>query len=158
MPVTYDAPQREEYFQPSAAFGATTDNFVYIGPKGKKGLVRDVEVYITADMVGTTTVPEVTIGTATTLVEYGRFRLGTTAAAGYTSAGGPRRASVVANNTNATSATGEVTKDVYEDFTGHVKMATSFIPADTAFTVSRKLGVGGTPAGTGASKVTIEWF
>lgn len=155
---TYDNPQREEYIQPSAAFGATTDNFYHMGPKGKKGLVRDIEVDITADMVGTTTVPEIAVGSATTLVEYARFRLGTAVGTGYTSAGGVRRASVVANNRKATSAAGEVTPDVYEDYTGHVKMNTAFIPADTQFCISRVLGTGGVPAGTAKTKVIIDWF
>ena len=158
MPITYDVPQREEYAQPSAAFGATTDNFYHMGPKGKKGLVRDMEADITADMVGTTSVPEIKVGTATADHTYARFRLGTTATAGYTTAQGVRRATVVANGARATSSAGEVTPDVYEDYTGHVKMNTAFIPADTQFCISRVLGVGGVPAGTAKTKVIIDWF
>ena len=47
-------------------FGADGEakSYAFIGPPGKKGLVRDIEVRITEDMVGTTTVPEVNVGDA----------------------------------------------------------------------------------------------
>lgn len=150
---TYDYPQREFYFIPSAAWGATTDTITMIGPKGKKGLVRDIIAGVTADMVGTTTVPEVDVGTSSGDVTYGRFRLGTAAGTGYTNAqAAVRRASQVAGNGGANAV------PTLEDFTGHVKLATAPIPADTAFVITRKAGVGGTPAGTGPVTVLIEWF
>ena len=145
--MSYDNPQREVYVQPSSAFGATTESQQYMGPKGKKGLVRDIDVDISADMVGTTTVPEIAVGAASATAEYGRFRLGTVIGTGYTSAAGPRRATVVSGG-----------KDTLSDFAAHVQLATAFIPADTAFFISRVLGVGGTPAGTGRSRVVIDWF
>lgn len=142
--------QTEFYAQPSSAFGATTETQTYMGPKGKQGYVRDIDIDITADMVGTTTVPEIMVGTASGLSEYARFRLGTTAILGYTSAAGPRRASVVAGGAKN-----------FDDFAGHVKLGSDVsatrIPADTAFVITRKLGVGGTPAGTGRSRVIIDW-
>lgn len=148
----YDDAQREVYYFPSAAFGATTDSKKLIGPKGKKGYVRDVIAIISADMVGTTTVPEIAVGTSQGDATYGRFRLGTAVGTGYTSASSPRRASQVGGNT-LTDGT-----PVFEDFTGHVKMATSPIPADTAFFFSRVAGVGGTPAGTGEVYLVVDWY
>lgn len=148
----YDDPIREVYTLPSAAFGATTDTLSIIGPKGKKGLVRDIEVHLTADAVGTTAVPEIDVGTSSGDVSYARFRLGTAAGTGYTAAGGPYRASVVGGYTLQDGS------PVYEDYTGHVKMSTAFIPADTVAVITRKQGSGGTPAGTGVVRVTIDWF
>lgn len=150
--MAYDQPLTETYIQPSSAFGAATETQTYFGPRGKVGYVRDIDVDITADMVGTTTVPEIMVGTASGLSEYARFRLGTTAIAGYTSAQGPRRAKQVSGGNNT-----------YADFSEHVKLGQSAVaatrlPADTAFVITRKLGVGGAPAGTGRSRVIIDWF
>lgn len=149
---TYDQPMSIDYVQPSTAFGATTEVYNIIGPKGKKGLVREILCDITANMVGTTTVPEIDVGLTSGSVEYARFRLGTTAILGYTAASTPRSATQVADNGGANAV------PTFEDFTGHVKLATALIPADTAFVITRKLGVGGTPAGTGTSLVRIDWF
>src|SRR5882724_5033911 len=100
--MSYDVPAaRETYVFPSSAFGATTENRKFIGPKGKKGTVRDIRTYITADMVGTTTVPEINVGSAASdagavVAEYARHRLGTTAILGNTAAGTPYRARALA--------------------------------------------------------------
>ena len=148
----YESPQNEVYIQPSSAFGASTESQSHIGPPGKVGYVRDIEVDITADMVGTTTVPEILVGSASGNSEYARMRLGTAAGAGYTSAGGPRRARQLTKG-----------KQSLSDFSEHVKLTqdgvpATRIPADTAFVITRKAGVGGVPAGTGRSRVTIDWF
>jgi hypothetical protein len=147
---TYDTPQTEVYMQPSAAFGATTDSQKLIGPKGKRGLVRDVLVHITADMVGTTTVPEIAVGASSGTNEYARYRLGTSATAGYTAASSPKRASQEA-------ITGNPPRTL-SDYAGHVALEKTFIPADTAFFITRVAGVGGTPAGTGPTWVVVDWF
>jgi hypothetical protein len=148
---TYDMPQREEYVAVSSAFGATTESQQFMGPKGKKGLVRDIDVYLTATCVGTTTVPEICVGTSQGNSAYGRFRLGTAAGTGY-AATAPFRASVVGGNTTQDDSTS------YEDYAGHVMLGTAYIPADTAFFISRVAGTGGSPAGTGSSRVIIDWF
>lgn len=151
----YDDAQREVYVLPSAAFGATTDSFSIIGPFGKRGIVRDIEQSITAAMVGTTTVPEIRVGTAASANEYARFRLGSAAGTGYGT--GVQRATVVGGQTlmDGTPA--------FEDFTGHVVLgsthvSTSLIPANTAAVITRVAGTGGVPAGTGVTRVTIDWF
>lgn len=149
--ATYDSPITEEYYIPSAAFGATTDAMRIVGPKGRKGYVRDIMVDITASMVGTTTVPEIVVGATSGASEYARFRLGTSATSGY-AATAVFRASQVGGNTLQDAT------PVYEDYTGHVKMATAPIPADTQVFITRVAGVGGTPAGTGAVRVTVDWF
>jgi hypothetical protein len=147
----YNDPITEEYFIPSAAFGATLDTTRIVGPKGRKGYVRDIMVDITATMVGTTSVPEIAVGAASGTAEYARFRLGTTAIAGY-AATAVFRASQVGGNTLVDGS------PVFEDYVGHVKMGTAPIPADTQVFISRVAGVGGTPAGTGTTRVIIDWF
>jgi len=114
-------PQAITYESATGAFGATTASKSYIGPKGKKGLVRDIEVFLTADAVGTTTVPEVTVGTAAGDATYARYRLGTTATAGLAAASTPQRArSLVTGSGQAQTAT---------DFASHVELEKAFIPA-----------------------------
>lgn len=153
--TSYDAPIREEYFFPSSAFGATTETQTIIGPAGKKGLVKDIITDLTADCVGTTTVPEINVGTASGDFTYARHRLGTTAILGNTAAGTPYRARSLCQN--AQGRTGS-SPPALNDYAGHVALETARIPADTAFVITRKLGVGGTPAGTGRTIVIIEWF
>jgi hypothetical protein len=151
----YDTPQTEVYYLPSAAYGATTASKTMKGPSGKKGLVRDIIVLLSADAVGTTTVPEVTVGSAAGLVEYARFRLGTTAILGYLASATPFRARALA--LNAPGNTGGIAP-VWSDYAGHVALETLAIPADTAFVMSGKAGVGGTPAGTFEAYIRIDWF
>lgn len=151
----YDDAIREVYAIPTAAFGATTDSMNIIGPKGKRGLVRDIEVAITTAMVGTTTVPEVRVGNAASDFSYARFRLGTAAGTGYGT--GPQRASQVGGNTVQDGS------NTFEDFPGHVVLGSTaasatIIPADTNAVITRQAGTGGTPAGAGVVRVTIEWF
>lgn len=148
--MSYDTPQVEAYFIPSAAFGATTDTLLIRGPKGKVGLVLDIEAFITADMVGTTTVPEIDVGTSSGDTTYARYRLGTTAILGYTAASTPRRASQEAITGNPPPS--------LNDYAGHVQLQKARLPADTTVTITRKLGVGGVPAGTASTYVWIAWF
>lgn len=146
----YQNAQREVYESATGAFGATTASKSYIGPPGKVGWVRDIEVFLTADAVGTTTVPEVTVGLTAGTTTYARYRLGTSATAGITAASTPKRAS--------SFVTGNGSAKTYEDFTGHVKLETALLPADTVFVISGVQGTGGVPAGTGYHRVTIDWY
>ncbi len=152
----YDKPLREVYVFNDTTFGATTVAHKIIGPKGCYGIVRDIEVDVTTDLVGTTTVPEVCVGNASGDHTYGRFRLGTAAGAGYTAAGGPYRAGQNAAVTGNPPRTAQ-------DFAGHVELdaypdlATGRIPADTAAFITNKAGTGGVPAGGGTVRVTIDW-
>lgn len=143
--MAYDTPVVEEYFFPSSAFGGATESQTHVGPKGKTGLVVDMETELTASAVGTTSVPEITVGTAAGGTEYGRHRLGTTAILGNVAPGVFRASALAAGD-----------PPVLNDYAGHVALKTARIPADTAFVISRKAGVG-TPAGTGPSKVMIAW-
>lgn len=153
--MAYNTPQTEVYYFPSSAYGATTASKTLKGPAGQKGLVRDIIVLLSADNVGTTTVPEVTVGSAAGLVEYARFRLGTTATAGYAAANSPFRARAL--TATAQGNTGGI-PPALSDYAGHVALETASIPADTAFVISGKAGVGGTPAGTFEAYVRIDWF
>lgn len=159
--MSYDNPsKRETYYLPSAAFGATTDSLAIKGPAGKKGTVKDIRQYVTATMVGTTTVPEIDVGSAISAVgaglktEYARFRLGTTAIAGYASANTPFRARALCD---AAAGNPGGAAPSLSDYAGHIALETAKIPADTIVFITRLLGVGGTPAGTGPTEVDIDW-
>lgn len=147
--MSYDTPVKERFVLPSAAYGATTASQKVRGPKGLKGLVRDIVVIPTADCVGTTTVPEVAVGAASAGNDYARFRLGTAVGTGYTSAQGVRRASFLTGTAQPRSLT---------DFAGHVELEKALIPADTDVFITGVQGAGGTPAGTFVAYVDIEWF
>lgn len=148
--MAYDTPEREVILLPSSAYGATTGSLKIQGPKGKTGIVRDIEFIPTADCVGTTTVPEIAVGATQGAAEYARFRLGTAIGTGYTSAQGTRRA--------RTLTTGNPVPPTLSDFASHVQLETARIPADTNVFISGVAGVGGTPAGTFSALVTIDWF
>jgi hypothetical protein len=145
----YHNPERETYESATGAFGSVQQTKSYLGPKGKKGIVRDIEVFLTADAVGSTSVPEIVVGAATGQSQYARFRLGTTATVGYTAASPPRRARNL--------VTGNPTPPVLNDFAGHIALETAEIPADAAFVISSVIGVG-TPAGTGYYRVVVDWY
>ncbi len=164
--MSYDSPDLEELIYTDATFGATTVNHNYIGPKSKVGFVRDIVVDVAVALVGTTSVPEINVGTASGDFTYGRFRLGTSATAGYGT--GVFRASQL--------ATTGVPPRTLSDYAGHVvldggpygssgiaggsygtQVPQGRIPADTAFVITNKAGVG-TPAGGGTVKVVIEWL
>lgn len=158
--MSYDNPAKKEtYVFPSSAFGATTESRAIKGPAGKKGLVKDIRTYLSADCVGTTTVPEITVGSAASdagalFTEYARHRLGTTAILGNTAAATPYRARALCEN--AAGRTGGA-PPALSDFTAHVQLETARIPADTVVYISRVKGAGGSPAGTGITEVDIEW-
>lgn len=169
MAATYDVPRVEQYGVFALAFGATTTSKSFQGPPGKQGLVRDILVYLSAAAVGTTSVPEVDVGTAAGDSSFARFLLGTTAILGY--AAGEYRARSLANA--AAGRTGGIPVQL-NDFTNHVFLegnnasgtasiagtasTFTYIPADTKFFVTGTAGVGGTPAGTGDILVFVDWF
>lgn len=167
--MAYDTPQRIRYELDGGAaiqFGADgeTKSYEFIGPKGKKGLVRDIEIEITEDMVGTTTVPEIGVGDAASDLasldnEYGRFRLGSTAILGYTTALSPNpvRASSFVNSKNEVGAATNPGKQSLA-FSEHVALEKAFIPADTPFFISLVPGSGGSETGAGRPAVEIDWF
>lgn len=159
---------REEYGYTDATFGATTVTHNMIGPKGCVGFVRDIIVDVLTTLVGTTTVPEIDVGTASGDFTYGRYRLGTAVGTGY--ATGIHRAGQEAITGNPPR--------VLSDFTGHVVLdggpygttgsvfggsstATNpagRIPKDTAFVITAAAGVGGTPAGGGQYRIIVDWY
>lgn len=166
--MSYELPQLEEYTFNDATFGATTVVHNAIGPKGKVGFVRDILVDVQVTLVGTTTVPEIDVGTASGDFTYGRYRLGSTAILGYTAPAAKRASqeAIVGNPPRALN-----------DYTGHVVLdggpygtagsitggssttvnPAGRIPADTAFFITCKAGVGA-PAGGGVVKVVVEWI
>jgi hypothetical protein len=165
----YDNPERIRYdLDGNAAiqFGADgeTKSYEYIGPKGKKGLVRDIENEITENMVGTTTVPEIGVGDAASDLgsldnEYGRFRLGSTETSGYTTALSPNpvRASSFVTSKNEPGAAILPGKQSVA-YSEHVALEKAFIPADTPFFISLVPGSGGTETGAGRVAVEIDWI
>lgn len=150
--MAYNEPQREEYIFPSTAFGAATESKVYQGPPGKVGLVRDIMTNLSVGAVGTTSVPEIDVGTGVSDFTYARHRLGSTAILG--NVAGEYRARTLAQN--AQGRTGSA-PPALNDYTGHVALETARMPADTQFTITRTAGVG-TPAGTGDTIVFIDWY
>jgi len=109
--MAYDVSDVEFWQWPeSTTFGSTSITRYIVGPRGKVGFVRDIEVEITTSMVGTTTVPEIQIGISSGDFTYSRYRLGTATSTGYNT--GPYRASaemIVGNPPRAAT-----------DFTSHV--------------------------------------
>jgi hypothetical protein len=146
----YPHPQTEVYSTGSVAFGNSTTALNFIGPFGKEGHVEDIIVDISADMVGTTTVPEIDVGTASGDASYAQYRLGTAAGTGYTAASTPKRASQEAWTGNPPIT--------LSDFANHVALNKARIPKNTAFVVTLKAGSGGSPAGTARVYVVIKWF
>jgi hypothetical protein len=147
--VDYANPIRERIQLDGKDFGNSTLTFTHRGPKGKRGIVRDIEALVTTAMVGTSTVPEVDVGTGSGDTSYARFRLGTAAGTGYGT--GVKRARPLCT-------TGNGLKPTLSDFTGHVALETDFLPADTDYVITLKAGTGGSPAGVADVAVVIEWF
>jgi hypothetical protein len=149
-------------------FGADGEakSYAFIGPPGKKGLVRDIEVRITEDMVGTTTVPEIGVGDAASDLgsldnEYARFRLGSTAILGYTTSsftsGMVRASSLVDGYPNAVGAA-TLPGRQSTNYAEHVVLEKAFIAADAPFFISLVPGSGGSETGAGMVAVEIDWF
>ena len=156
--MSYETPQRQIYVFQDTTFGATSVTHNIIGPKGAVGFVRDIEVDVGVSLVGTTTVPEIDVGTSSGDSTYGRYRLGTTAILGY--AVGIHRASQEA-------ITGNPPRNL-QDYAHHVELDgypldANFraflgrIPKDTAAVITCAAGTGGSPAGGGQVRVTIDW-
>lgn len=146
--------------QVALQFGAAAETVAYefIGPKGRKGLVRDIEIEVSETMVGTTTVPEIGVGAAagvagTPSYDYARFRMGTAAGTGYSTSVNTIRAKSLCVGASATRV-----PPTLEDYTGHVKLETDFIPADTLFYINFNEGVDGTEAGAGRPAIEIDWI
>jgi hypothetical protein len=147
-------------------FGADGEakSYVFIGPPGKKGLVRDIEVRVTEDMVGTTTVPEVNVGDAPSDLgsldaEYARFRLGSTAILGYTTTTGLiLRAASLATDSIKEPGAATLPGRQSTNYSEHVVLEKAFIPADTAFYLSLVPGSGGSETGAGMVALEIDWF
>jgi hypothetical protein len=118
-------------------------------------------VDVAVALAGTTSVPEIDVGIASGDTTYGRYRLGTTAVAGY--GVGIHRASQEPN------LTGNPPREL-EDFPGHVELdggplnnagtgpvPLGRLPKDTPFVITCKAGVGA-PAGGGIVQVVIDWI
>ena len=171
-PNFYDEALTERYAILGLAFGASTASRTLLGYPTRKGLVRDIVLTITAAMVGTTTVPEIRVGTAASDNSFARWRLGTTAIAGLGT--GAFRARTLCQA--APGRTGEKATQL-NDFTNHIALegnngtggggtvATAadalgyvYLPADTAFFITGVAGTGGSPAGTADILVDIDWW
>jgi len=164
--MSYAHPIREVYTFNDASFGATSVTHNIIGPKGCVGFVRDIMVDVQTSLVGTTTVPEIDVGTSSGDFTYGRYRLGMNATTGY---------GVGVHRASQEAITGNPPR-MLNDFTGHVvldggpltsrgiaggswstNVPAGRIPADTPFVITSKAGTGGVPAGGGTVSVMIEW-
>lgn len=166
--MSYESAEMVTYTFTDATFGATTVTHNIIGPKGKVGFVRDIEVDVTTTLVGTTSIPEINVGTASSDATYGRFRLGTTTIAGYTASAVYRASQLVVASSGPPRT--------LTDFTSHIvldggPLGTSGssgggtwttvnpagrIPKDTAAVITCRAGTGAA-AGGGIVRVTIQW-
>lgn len=82
--MSYESSKVERYsWAEDATFAATAVVHNIMGPKGKVGFVRDIQVEVTTSLVGTTSVPEVCVGISSGDYTYGRYRLGTGLTTGY---------------------------------------------------------------------------
>lgn len=81
--MSYNIPPVDYQWAEDVTFGATGVTHQIMGPRGKVGFVRDICCEVTTSLVGTTTVPEINIGISSGDFTFGRYRLGTTAIAGY---------------------------------------------------------------------------
>ncbi|MBV8755408.1 MAG: hypothetical protein JO328_21350 [Hyphomicrobiales bacterium] len=147
-PTHYGVPQTEVVCLNNQNFGNSTLTFNYIGPFGREGHVEDIVADVSTAMVGTTTVPEIDVGTASGDTTYAQYRLGTAAGAGY--ATGVHRAQQEAWTGNPPIT--------LSDFAGHVALNKTRIPKNTAFVITLKAGTGGAPAGVANVYVVIKWF
>jgi hypothetical protein len=158
--MSYDTPISQTYeILGGAAQPMTAAGYEFIGPKGKRGLVKDIEAEITANMVGTTTVPEVVVGALTGQSQYARWRLGTTAILGYVAASivpNPVRASALVNSKKEPGAATLPGKQATA-YPEYVALEKAYIPADTPFFISLVPGTGGSPAGNARVRVYIDW-
>lgn len=169
MASTYDVPKSERYTLLGAAFGGTKVTRQFQGPPGKMGLVKDIVIDITVAMVGTTSVPELRVGSADSDSSFARWLLGTTAILG--NGTGALRARYLCNS--AQGRTGSKAPQL-NDFSHHIALEGNdgsaspstaadangfcYLPADTAFFITGVIGVGGSPAGTADVYVDIDWF
>jgi hypothetical protein len=146
--MSYDNPIRECYGEALGSVVVTaSQTMTMIGPKGCVGFVRDLVAEVTTSIVGTTSVPEMTVGTSSGDFTYGRHRLGTTASTGY---------GVGVHRASQKAWTGFPPRTL-SDFAGHVSLETARIPADTAITLSVTLAVG-SAAGALRPRFDIEWI
>jgi hypothetical protein len=163
--MSYENAENVTYTFTDATFGATTVTHRIVGPRGKVGFVRDIEVDVTTTLVGTT-VPEIQVGTASADATYGRFRLGPSINLGYTSSHVYRASTLTTGNPPRSLA----------DYATHVlldggPLGTSGsvgggswttmnpagrIPANTEAVITCLAG-GTNAAGGGVVRVTVSW-
>lgn len=109
--MSYDIADIVEYsWGLDSTFGTTSVTHYIVGPKGKVGYVRDLFVDVVTSLTGSTTVPELQVGTSSGDTTFGRYRLGTATGTPY--GVGPHRAS-------AEAITGNPPRTL-ADFAGHV--------------------------------------
>lgn len=170
--VGYNEAAMERYALLGFAFGGATASRTFLGAPTKKGLVRDIVANVTTGMVGTTTVPEIRVGTAASDGSFARWRMGTTAILGNVAGAFRARTLCLA----AQGRTGEKATQL-NDFTNHIALegnngtggggavtnasdalGYAFLQADTAFFITGVAGTGGAPAGTADVFVDIDWW
>lgn len=170
MTKTYDVPSRERYALLGSAFGGTIASRTLMA-QTRKGLVRDMIATVTTAFVGTTSVPELRVGSVISDNSFARWIMGSTATAGL--ALGAYRATVLL--AAAAGRTGGKAPQL-NDFPNHLMLEGNngngavavaaqdtitnfcYLPASTAFFITGVAGVGGTPAGTADVYVDIDWF
>lgn len=169
----YDNPGTERYTILAGTFTALFSR-TFQGPPGRKGFVRDIILDVTTAIVGTTSVPEIRVGTAASDNSFARFMLGTTAILGY-GTGSFRARSLCTNAQGRTGGNAMMLNDFAHhiclegnDGSGTVSTPVTTtdadvglnflqIPADTAFFITGVAAVGAA-AGVADIYVDIDWY
>lgn len=170
--MSYDLPDLETFVYSDQTFGATAVVHNIKGAVGKVGFVRDISVDIMTSLLGLTTVPEIMVGISSGDATYGRYRLGTTTAGGTNVGYGTgffrasQEATVIGNPPrNSQQFTNKVVLDGYPLTNSGIAGGTYLtvypagrIPKDTNAVVTCQAGTGGTAAGGGVVRVTVQWL
>ena len=111
------------------AFGAASEGMVILGPKGKKGSVKEIEVEAIETFTNTTTEAIIELGSAAGTAEYVNMGLGTLADG---------------DQQRLTDTAADLVSDA--------------LPADTDVHLTFNAPTGGTPAGKAHVHVMVEWY
>lgn len=138
--MSYDFPQRVSYNWNAVNFGAGNTTRVIRTPKGKRGVLRYVNVSVTTAFVGTATPGAVQLGDGVTAAKYANVPVGAAGAGtgvGHAVAGSDYVSGLVGQQPGASAL---------------------YLEADTEYTFTFVAPTGGAPAGVGDVTAEIDYF
>jgi hypothetical protein len=131
---TYERGTVETIYLAAASFTTPVVRTIR-GPKGMRGRITNVGVFVTTSFVGTTTPGKLRIGDGTTVNKYTDMDMGTAGA-----------------GTAANSSVRLSDNRLFD------KSPDGGIPADSNVVITPVAPTGGAPAGAGDIAITINWF